>query len=94
MPCGYAEKYFRMALNCFLKQDYKGPLELIFLDNSTESVKHLLPHDERIKYHRCDRMPVGALRNLGTFDDRPVIAALVNAVKELTARIKELERCK
>ena len=29
-----------------------------------------------------------------SFDDRPVIAALVNAVKELTARIKELERCK
>jgi hypothetical protein len=26
-----------------------------------------------------------------SFDDRPVIAALVNAVKELTARIEELE---
>ena len=25
------------------------------------------------------------------FDDRPVIAALVNAVKELSARVKELE---
>jgi glycosyltransferase involved in cell wall biosynthesis len=66
MPCGYGTKYFRTALNCFLQQDYAGPLELIIVDNNTEPIEHLLSTDSRIKYVRCARMPVGALRNLGT----------------------------
>jgi glycosyltransferase involved in cell wall biosynthesis len=66
MPVGYGDRYFQVALNSFLSQTYEGDLELIVLDNSAEPIEHLLPTDERIKYHRCTRMPVGALRNLGT----------------------------
>jgi glycosyltransferase involved in cell wall biosynthesis len=66
MPVGYSDRYFRVALGCFLSQTYEGELELVIVDNSNEPIKGLLPDDPRIKYHRCSRMPVGALRNLGT----------------------------
>ena len=65
MPVGYGDKYFRLALSCFLSQDYQGSIEVIVLDNSKESIEHLLPIDSRIRYYRCERMKVGALRNLG-----------------------------
>ena len=65
MPVGYGERYFRVALGSFLSQVYDD-LELVVLDNSGESIEPLLPHDSRIKYFHCPRMPVGALRNLGT----------------------------
>lgn len=66
LPVGYGDRYFRLALDCFLNQTYEGESEVIVVDNSTESIEHLLPIDKRIKYYRCERMPVGALRNLGT----------------------------
>jgi hypothetical protein len=55
-----------MALQCFLNQTYTGTLELVVVDNSRESIETLLPPDDRIKYIRCKKMAVGALRNLGT----------------------------
>jgi glycosyltransferase involved in cell wall biosynthesis len=66
LPVGYGDRYFMLALDCFLNQTYEGEIEVIVVDNSTDSIQHLLPTDERIKYYRCERMPVGALRNLGT----------------------------
>jgi len=66
MPVGYGDRYFQLALTCFQFQTYAGELEIIVLDNSDEPIKSLLPEDDRIKYYRCERMPVGALRNLGT----------------------------
>jgi glycosyltransferase involved in cell wall biosynthesis len=66
MPVGYGDRYFRVALNCFLSQSYPGEIEIVVLDNSEKPIEHLLPVDDRIKYYRCERMPVGALRNLGT----------------------------
>jgi glycosyltransferase involved in cell wall biosynthesis len=65
MPVGYGDRYFRVALTCFLTQTYNGPLEIIVLDNSVEPIEHLIPADQRIKYHRCERLTIGALRNLG-----------------------------
>jgi glycosyltransferase involved in cell wall biosynthesis len=70
MPVGYGDKYFAVALNCFLNQTYDllydGQLEIVVVDNSDKPIRHLLPDDERIKYHRRERMSVGALRNVGT----------------------------
>lgn len=66
LPVGAGDKYFRVAMNAFLTQRYEGELELVVVDNSDEPIEALLPDDERIKYVRCERMPVGALRNHGT----------------------------
>src|SRR5256885_1895506 len=70
MPVGYGDRYFAVALNCFLNQTYDllydGQLEIVVMDNSDAPIEDLLPDDSRIKYHRCERMPVGNLRNLGT----------------------------
>jgi glycosyltransferase involved in cell wall biosynthesis len=72
LPSGYGSKYVPLAIECFLQQTYEGPMELIILDNNQPgntleaTLKALVnADDDRIKYFRCDRMPVGALRNLG-----------------------------
>jgi glycosyltransferase involved in cell wall biosynthesis len=71
MPVGYGDKYFQVALECFLSQNYKGELEIILVDNSRESIESLLPKTAVSKdickfvYQRCEPMSVGALRNLG-----------------------------
>src|SRR5271156_2487566 len=68
MPACYGEMAL-VAVECFLLQTYGeyGELELIVLDNNREgdTIKHLLPKDERIKYYRCSQAPLGALRNQG-----------------------------
>jgi glycosyltransferase involved in cell wall biosynthesis len=67
LPVGYGEEYFRVAADAFLASTYEGELELVILDNNeTPLDPSLLPDDPRVQYHHCDRMPVGALRNLGT----------------------------
>jgi glycosyltransferase involved in cell wall biosynthesis len=50
-----------------MNQTYENR-ELIVVDNNDDgdTIETLLPDDDRIKYYRCQRMPVGALRNLGT----------------------------
>jgi len=65
MPVGAGARFFRVALSCFLNQTYTGRLDVLVLDNSTQPIEHLLPQDERVKYLRCERMSIGALRNLG-----------------------------
>lgn len=66
MPVGYGDRFFQLALNCFLNQTYEGEIQVVVVDNSDAPIEDLLPEDDRITYHRCERMPVGALRNLGT----------------------------
>ena len=66
LPVGYGDKYFRVAANAFLASTYAGELELVILDNNEVSIEGLIPDDPRVKYFKCNRMPVGALRNLGT----------------------------
>ena len=66
LPCGYGDKYFRVAADAFLASTYEGELELIILDNNATPVKDLIPADPRVHYYQCAKMPVGALRNLGT----------------------------
>lgn len=65
MPCGYGDRYFRLALGCFLRQTYSGPLELVILDNNKEPIHHLVPTDPRIRYFHCERERIGTLRNKG-----------------------------
>jgi glycosyltransferase involved in cell wall biosynthesis len=66
MPACYGEMAL-LAVQCFLDQTYANR-ELIILDNNPDgqTIEHLLPQDERIRYYRVPRQPVGALRNLGT----------------------------
>jgi glycosyltransferase involved in cell wall biosynthesis len=66
LPVGYGDTYFRVAAAAFLASTYEGELELIILDNNEQPIESLIPDDPRVKYYHCDRMPVGALRNLGT----------------------------
>jgi glycosyltransferase involved in cell wall biosynthesis len=75
LATGYGDKFVRTAVQCFLNQRYEGELELVIVDNNdvpwterlgveAEELPALL--DLGIRYIRCLRMPVGALRNLGT----------------------------
>jgi glycosyltransferase involved in cell wall biosynthesis len=66
MPACYSDRYVGVALDSFLKQTHEDR-ELVVLDNNKpgETIEHLVPKDERIKYYRCDCMTIGALRNLG-----------------------------
>jgi glycosyltransferase involved in cell wall biosynthesis len=66
LPVGCGDRYFRVAMSAFLAQTYEGELELVVVDNSDKPIEDLLPDDDRIKYFRSDRLPVGALRNAGT----------------------------
>jgi glycosyltransferase involved in cell wall biosynthesis len=66
LPCGYGDRYFRLALRCALEQTYTGPLEVVVLDNSADPIEHLLPKDVRIRYVRCGRETIGDLRNRGS----------------------------
>jgi glycosyltransferase involved in cell wall biosynthesis len=63
---GYGSAYFHVAADAFLASTYEGELELVILDNNETPIKDLIPDDPRVVYYHCDRMPVGALRNLGT----------------------------
>lgn len=63
MPAAYG-KMALVAVQCFLNQTYENR-ELIILDNNKEgeTIKDLIPNDDRIIYRRVKRMPVGYLRN-------------------------------
>lgn len=80
LPCGYGLKYVPLAIDCFMKQNYPGQMELVIVDNNDEgaTIHNLLPqarelnldtHDPRnitVRYMLCDRTTVGALRNIGS----------------------------
>ncbi len=62
---GYGDTYFRVAAAAFLASTYEGELELVILDNNETPIEDMIPDDPRVHYFRCDRMHIGALRNLG-----------------------------
>lgn len=49
MPTYNRREFFPRAMGCFLAQDYPN-LELIILDDGSDSIRDLLPGDPRIKY--------------------------------------------
>ena len=65
MPTCYG-KMALVSVQCFINQTYENR-ELIVLDNNDEgnAIESLIPKDDRIQYYRVDKMPIGALRNLG-----------------------------
>ena len=66
---GYGDRFVGMAVECFLNQDYQGELELVLVDNNDEPLDVSYLRDSLgsgFVYVRSKRLPVGALRNLGT----------------------------
>lgn len=63
--CACYGEMVKVAIQCFLNQDYAGELELVVLDNNKEgeTIERLLPLDSRIVYARCGRASCGKLRN-------------------------------
>jgi glycosyltransferase involved in cell wall biosynthesis len=80
LPCGYGSKYVTVAIECFLRQNYAGSLELVIVDNNADgsTIEHLLPEFDTsnpdpfdpnylsLRYMQCDRASVGGLRNMGS----------------------------
>jgi glycosyltransferase involved in cell wall biosynthesis len=63
MPTADRRALVPQAIGYFLAQDYPNK-ELLMVDDGTESVADLVPHDERIRYLRLEnRMALGAKRN-------------------------------
>jgi len=64
MPTYNRRSYLPQAIRCFLRQDYPN-LELLVIDDGSDSIGDLLPHDERIRYLRQPgKLRIGAKRNL------------------------------
>jgi len=63
MPTFDRRAFIPRAVQCFLAQDYPN-LELIVVDDGSDSIADLLPSDPRVSYHRLgSRLTVGAKRN-------------------------------
>lgn len=64
MPTADRRSFVPQALACFLAQDYPN-LELLVVDDGSDSVADMMPPDQRIRYVRLEnRLSVGAKRNL------------------------------
>lgn len=73
MPCGYGDKYVAVAIECFMRQNYAAPLELVVVDDNDpgHTIEHVLPTadtegQDAISYLQCERTSVGSLRNIGS----------------------------
>jgi len=65
MPTYNRRAFVPRAVTYFLRQDYPNR-ELIVLDDGTDAVRDLLPHDPRVRYERLGRrLTLGGKRNLG-----------------------------
>lgn len=63
MPTYNRRTFVPAALQRFLSQDYPA-LELIVVDDGSDSVQDLMPADERVRYFRLEgKLSVGAKRN-------------------------------
>lgn len=63
MPTCNRRRFIPQAIRCFLRQDYLN-LELVVVDDGTDSVADCMPADPRIRYFRLDqKLTVGAKRN-------------------------------
>jgi len=66
MPTAERRDFVPPAIYCFLEQDYPQK-ELVIIDDGTDSVRDLVPNDQRIRYFRAEtRKPVGAKRNFAS----------------------------
>ena len=64
MPTHNRRSFIPQAIRCFLRQDYSN-LELLVVDDGTEPISDLVPHNDRIRYVRFDqKLTIGAKRNL------------------------------
>jgi Glycosyltransferases involved in cell wall biogenesis len=63
MPTCNRRRFVPQSIRCFLRQDYPN-LELVIVDDGTESIADCVPEHERIRYIRLDRkLTLGAKRN-------------------------------
>jgi len=63
MPTANREKFIPLAINNFLQQDYPYA-ELVIIDDGLESIKSLIPHNSKIKYHYTEPLgTIGIKRN-------------------------------
>jgi len=63
MPTYNRREFLPRAIGCFLRQDYPN-LELIVVDDGSDTVKNLVPDDSRIRYfHLPRKLTIGAKRN-------------------------------
>lgn len=75
MPTANRRAFVARAVEYFLRQDYE-PRELLVLDDGDDAVADLMPADERVRYVRlCERLTVGAKRNLACEQARGEIIA-------------------
>ncbi len=64
MPTYNRRSYVPQAIRCFLRQDYPR-LELLVLDDGSDSVADLVPNNDRVRYVRLNqKLTIGAKRNL------------------------------
>lgn len=64
MPTYNRRRFIPQAIRCFLRQDYSN-VELLVVDDGTESIADLVPVSHRIRYLRFDqKLTIGAKRNL------------------------------
>ncbi len=64
MPTHNRRSFIPQAIRCFLRQDYSN-LELLVVDDGTESIADLVPVNDRVRYVRFDqKLTIGAKRNL------------------------------
>lgn len=65
MPTYNRRAFVPRAIAQFQSQDYKGPTELLIVDDGSDPIEDLVRDDERIRYIRLDeRLTIGAKRNL------------------------------
>ena len=70
MPTYNRRPFIERAIRYFQRQTYPS-LELLILDDGTDSIRDLVPEDPRIRYVRLDgRRTIGAKRNLGCEEAR------------------------
>lgn len=75
MPTYNRRFFLPRSLRCFVQQDYPN-LELIIVDDGTESIADLLNQDSRIRHFRLDtKLTVGAKRNFACKEARGEIIA-------------------
>ena len=64
MPTHNRRSFVPQAIRCFLRQDYSN-LELLVVDDGTESIADLVSVSDRVRYVRFDqKLTIGAKRNL------------------------------
>ncbi len=64
MPTYGRPVFALQAVHYFLRQDYPAR-ELLILDDGPEGLAASLPADERLRYIRLPRLPIGGKRNIG-----------------------------